>query len=158
MRVSFVVAMSENRVIGRDGSLPWHLPRDLKHFKELTLGKNILMGRKTFLSLTKPLPHRNNLVLTRDPSFSCNNVQVFHSKDEVLKQDFVELMVIGGQEIFSLFIEECTTIYLTVIHAHIDGDTYFPEIKGFTEIKRETFAPDERNPYAYSFCQLLRDP
>ncbi|HXW53721.1 MAG TPA: dihydrofolate reductase [Myxococcota bacterium] len=153
MKVSFVVAMSENRVIGKDGQLPWHLPNDLKRFRALTLGKHVLMGRRTFDSLKAPLSGRNNLVLSKKAQVSDPQVRVFRSKEEVLRSGIDELMVIGGEEIFRLFLPECQRIFLTLLHAQIVGDTYFPEFNGFHEVHRSFYAGDSRHSVNYSFLE-----
>lgn len=157
MRIIFVVAMSENRVIGANNQLLWHLPDDLKHFKALTVGKNIVMGRKTFLSLKRALPLRNNLVLSRDPSFSAPDVQVFHTKQDLLAAAYDELYVIGGEEIYRLFLPECHKIYLTLVHAIFAGDAYFPSITDFNETFREYHQADPRHKLAFSFIEYERN-
>lgn len=156
MNIIFIAAMSENRVLGREGKLPWHLPNDLRQFKKLTLGKNVLMGRKTYESLQRPLPNRNNYVLTKSGDGYPEQVGVFHSKAEVLTSNFNELFVIGGEEIFRLFLPDCQKIYLTLVHAVVAGDAYFPEFKGFIEINRENFESDEKHLYKYSFIEYMR--
>jgi dihydrofolate reductase len=156
MLISFVVAMSENRVIGKEGQVPWHLPKDLNHFKKLTVGKNILMGRKTFEAIGQALPHRHNFVLSRDDNFSANNIGVFHNKEEVLRSNFDELMIIGGEKIYQLFLPECQKIHLTLIHATIDGDTHFPNVLNFNELKRDLQDIDERHAYSYSFIEYIK--
>lgn len=156
MKITFIAAMSENRVIGIQGKLPWHLPNDLKHFKNLTLGKDILMGRKTLVSLKHPLPNRRNYVLTTDMDFSHPHVQVFHNKQEVLQSGISELFIIGGEEIFKLFMLECEKIYLTVVHAHLEGDAYFPEFAGFIEKSRQFHPNDAQHGYNYSFLEYIK--
>lgn len=157
MLISFVVAMSENRVIGRNGQLPWKLSNDLRRFKELTIGKNILMGRKTFESINKPLPNRNNFVLTRNDDFNRNDLVIFHSKEDVLKSNIKELIVIGGADIYELFLPECQRIYLTLVHTIIDGDIYFPHFFGFLEKSRQFYRHDEKHQYDYSFIEYERN-
>lgn len=156
MKISFIAAMSENRVIGDNGQLPWHLPNDLKHFKKLTLGNHILMGRKTFDSLKKPLPNRSNYVLTTNRDFKPDNVSIVHKKQEVLQLPIDELMIIGGEELFRLFMPECERIYLTLVHTVMRGDAYFPELEGFIEISRHNCPQDERHLYTYSFIEYVR--
>jgi dihydrofolate reductase len=162
MIVSLVVAMTRNRVIGRDNALPWRLPADLKHFKAITLGKPVLMGRKTFESIGKPLPGRTNIVLTRDPRWQAEGTVVVHSIDAALAQagDAPELAGIGGAEIFRLLIPMASRIYLTRIHADIPGDTLFPPLAAgeWTEVDSQTVAADERNPYDMTFVTLERAP
>jgi|SRR5579871_5342366 len=156
MKISFVVAMSENRVIGRRGGLPWHLPNDLKHFRALTLGKHVLMGRRTFDSIKKPLSDRHNLIMTRDEGWKHPDVSTFCSKQDILASGISELVVIGGAEIFMLFLPECQKIYLTLVHANIVGDTYFPQCDGFRETNRKLYPADEKHAFAYSFVECDR--
>lgn len=153
MEIIFVAAMSENGVIGQNGRLPWHLPNDFKHFKKLTRGQHILMGRKTFDSLGRALPERHNLVLTKDRTLCAPDIEVVHSKEEVVNRNYETLMVIGGEEIFRLFLPECTKMYLTLVHTTITGDAYFPPHTGFVETMRETHESDERHQYAYTFIE-----
>lgn len=154
--ISMVVAMSENRAIGFKGQLPWHLPKDLKHFKELTLGKTILMGRKTFDSLKKPLPGRTNLVMTTDPTFGHDGIQVVHGLEDLNTFKLDELFVIGGQDIYRLFLPKAEKIYLTLVHAVIPGDVFFPNLSGFLEIGRQYHPQDEKHQYAFSFIEYYR--
>jgi dihydrofolate reductase len=154
--------MARNHVIGRDNALPWRLPEDLKHFKRLTLGKPILMGRKTFESIGKPLPGRTNLVLTRDPAWQSQDVVVAHSVGEALQRagDAPEVAGIGGADIFQLLLPMATRIYLTRIDADIPGDTFFPPIdySQWVEIDSRRFSADDRNAYDMVFATLERVP
>jgi dihydrofolate reductase len=158
--LSFVVAIADNGVIGSGGSLPWHLPADLKHFKALTIGKPVLMGRKTFESIGKTLVERQNIVLTRDRRWRAPDVTVAHTLDEAIRraQSARELMVIGGAEIYRLCLPHCSRIYLTEVHGQFDGDTHFPELltAEWRECEREDHPADERHAYAYSFRTLER--
>lgn len=156
MKISMVVAMSENRAIGLQGRLPWHLPRDLKRFKELTMGKSILMGRKTFQSINKPLPGRQNLVLTTDATFAPSGVKVLHSLEEVMALKLEELFVIGGEDIYRLFLPKTSHIYLTLVHAEIKGDVHFPALVGFKEISREDHSADVKHQFSFSFIEYVR--
>ena len=135
MRVSLIVAMAENRVIGRDGDMPWHLPEDLKFFKKMTLGKPVIMGRKTYESIGRSLPKRPNIVITRDTNFSAQGVHVVGSVPEALELAHTfgetgadEIMVIGGGQIYAEALKFAQRVYLTEIHATIDGDTTFPDL------------------------------
>ncbi len=160
-RLTFVVAMAENRVIGRDGDLPWRLPADLAHFKRLTVGKHVVMGRKVYASIGKPLPDRINVVLTRNPEFQAPGCVVVHSPEEALAAagDASEIMIIGGEDIYRLYLPQADRVELTVVHADIGGDTFFPELPGeWTETARRERAADERNPHALSFLTLDRVP
>ena len=157
--LSLLVAASANDVIGRDNALPWHLPEDLKHFKALTLGKPILMGRKTFESIGQPLPGRRSLVLTRS-DWSRPGVTVVRSLQEALDltRDAQELVVIGGAEVFSLAIPRAQRLYLTRVHARITGDTYLPPLGGgWREIERKEHPSDARHAYALTFSTLERE-
>ncbi len=160
--VSLVVAMARNHVIGRDNALPWRLPEDLKHFKAVTWGKPILMGRKTFESIGKPLPGRANLVLTRDTDWMAAGVLAVHSLDEALEraESAPELACIGGAEVFQLLMPLATRIYLTRIDADIAGDTVFPRIdhSQWAELRSREFAADERNAFDMTFITLERVP
>ncbi len=162
MRISLVVAMTRNRIIGRDNALPWRLPEDLKHFKSTTLGKPVLMGRKTFDSIGKPLPGRTNLVLTRDAGWKADGVIVVHSIDEALSRagDAAEVAGIGGAEVFTLLLPRATRIYLTRIDADIAGDTVFPvlEPSQWREVSCRRFPADERNAHDMTFVTLERVP
>lgn len=150
--------MARNNVIGRDNGLPWRLPEDLEHFKTVTMGKPVLMGRKTHESIGKPLPGRTNLVLTRDPGWRAEGVVVVHSIAEALQGD--EVAGIGGAEIFRLLIPLAARIYLTRIEADIPGDTVFPPLdySQWVETDSRRFAADERNAYDMTFVTLERAP
>lgn len=160
--LSLVVAASDNGVIGRDGDLPWKLPADLQHFKRLTIGKTILMGRKTWQSLGRPLPQRDNWVVTRDTGLDAPGARVFESLDHAYAaaehEKIAELMVIGGAQIYAQTLPLASTLYLTRVHAQVDGDTRLPEYDAaeFTETAREDHAADERHAHAYSFITLQR--
>ena len=160
MLVSLAVAMSENRVIGRDNNLPWHLPADLGHFKALTLGKPIIMGRKTYESIGRPLPGRQNIVLTRDSTFQAPGCDLCASLEEALQLagDAPEVVIIGGGALYEAVLEMAHRIYLTEVHADIQGDTWFPELdpSDWTEVSRNRHAADERNSLDYSFVILER--
>jgi dihydrofolate reductase len=157
--ISFVVAVAENGVIGRDNALPWHLPGDLKHFKEVTLGKPVLMGRKTWDSIGRPLPGRHNIIVSRQPNLTIEGCTVVATLDQGLDltRALSETMVIGGAEIFRLLLPRADRIYLTRVHAHVPGDIYLPDLgSGWMERSREYHARDERNEHAYSFVLLER--
>jgi dihydrofolate reductase len=158
--VSLLAAVADNGVIGRDNRLPWHLPDDLKRFKSLTMGKPILMGRKTFEAIGRPLPGRTNLVLTRSREWSSPGIVVVHSVAEALERaaDAAELFVVGGAEIYRLALPYAQRIYLTRVHAAVAGDTVFPVVaeKEWHESEREEHPPDARHAFAMSFCVLQR--
>ena len=156
MIVSLIVAVGDRDEIGKDGVMPWHLPADLKHFKATTLGKPVLMGRKTLAAIGRPLPERRNLVLTRDAAFRAPSCETVHTLDEALKlvAPAPELMVIGGGEVYRLAWDRADRIYLTRIHAVVDGaDTFFPVLdpQGWKETSRDDHRADAKNPYDYSF-------
>ncbi len=159
--VEFVVAVAENDVIGRDSGLPWRLSADLRHFKAITLGHSVLMGRKTFDSIGKALPGRQNLVLTRSADFAASGCIGVHSLDEALAaaQPGGPLMVIGGAEVFRLSLALARRIHLTIVHTVIaDGDACFDGWRGpeWREVSRERHEADDRNSYAYSFVTLMK--
>ena len=160
MKLSLVVAMAANGVIGRDNRLPWHLPADLKHFKQLTTGKPILMGRKTWESIGRPLPERTNIVITRDTDYTAADCVVVHSVDAALRaaEHHDEVMIIGGSELYRQLLPQVSTIYLTRVHADIEGDAFFPELDygEWREVERVDCEPDEKNAYPYSFITLER--
>jgi dihydrofolate reductase len=161
-RVTLVVAVAENGVIGREGGLPWRLPADLQRFKALTLGKPVLMGRRTFESIGRALPGRHNIVLTRRRSdvAPLPGVTVVHDWEAALAAagDAAEIMVIGGAEIYAMALPHADRIELTRVHATIDGDTHFPAIDAERWVTRhgETHAADERHPHAMTFLTLER--
>jgi dihydrofolate reductase len=157
--ISLVVAMDEGGLIGRDGTLPWRLPEDLKHFRRLTLGKTMLMGRKTWDSLGKPLDGRQNWVLSRDPAFHPPGSRVFGQLEPALAAaGGDELMVIGGAELFRVTLPLAQRIHLTRVHARLDGDTWFPlaELSAFRETSRVDHPADARHAFPYSFITLER--
>lgn len=158
--LSLVVAMTRDGVIGRDNAMPWHLPDDLKHFKALTMGKPMLMGRKTFEAIGKPLPGRTTLVLTRDPAWQAPGVTVVHSLDDAFQVigSVPELCVVGGAEIYKLTLPIAQRIHLTRIHASIPGDTVFPAIdmSQWRETARIEHPADQRHACAMTFATLER--
>jgi dihydrofolate reductase len=157
-KIVLVVAMDQNRAIGRGGALPWHLPDDLKRFKALTLGKTVLMGRKTYQSIGRPLPKRRNVVLTRDSNFGAEGVKVVHSLADALQLDD-EIMVIGGGEIYTLFLPLATDMYLTLVDTVVpDPDAFFPAWNraDWLETGREFHPADERHAFAFSYVDLKR--
>lgn len=132
MHISLIAAMTKEGVIGKNNTLPWHIPEDLKYFRSQTLGKPVIMGRKTFLSMnSKPLPNRQNIILTHDLAFKTDGCIVVHSKEEALKAVQVsceEVMIIGGSQIYQEFLSVATRLYISRIHESYSGDTYFPKI------------------------------
>lgn len=160
MIISFVVAMDRNRLIGSGNTLPWHLPADLKHFKNVTLGKPIIMGRRTHESIGRPLPGRQNIVVTRNPEYQAEGCDVVNSFEAALTaaQDAEEVMVIGGSHLFAYALDQTDRIYLTVIEHDFEGDVWLPEWddNAWREVSREHHDPDEKNPCPYRFVVLER--
>ncbi len=160
MKISLILAMGRNRAIGRDNQLPWHLPADLAHFKATTMGKPILMGRKTWESIGKALPGRLNIVLTGQAGYQADGATVVHSIDDAISlcESADELMVIGGAGVYQAFLPRARKIYLTLIDEDFDGDTFFPELdeQKWREESREDHLADEKNPYDYSFRVLRK--
>ncbi|GGF23536.1 dihydrofolate reductase [Hymenobacter cavernae] len=159
--IAFVVAVAENGVIGRDNQLIWHLPADLRHFKELTLGHPIIMGRRTFESIGRPLPKRTNIVVTRHLGWQAEGCIAAYSVPtalELAQQTDEQVFVIGGAEIYRQALSAADTIYLTEVHHSFEGDAVFPEINHseWRETTRERHEPDEKHAYAYSFVTLQR--
>lgn len=164
MKLSLVWAMAQNRVIGRNNSLPWHLPEDLKYFKRITMGKPVIMGRKTFESIGRPLPGRTNIVITRNPDWAFEGVRTVHSLDAARQlcnsigviDGVDEAMVIGGAEIYRQALPMADRLYLTEVHAEVEGDTTFPDFdrRAWVEVSRADFEALGPNPYNYSFLVL----
>lgn len=165
-RLVLVAAVADNGVIGRDGALPWHLPHELRRFKALTLGKPVLMGRRTFESIGRPLPGRVSIVLTRDPAFRPDGVRVAASLDEALKiaadeaerLEANEISVIGGSALYAETLPHADRLYLTEVHASPPGSTHFPAFdrSAWREISREGPLQPPGEPHSYSFVVLDR--
>jgi dihydrofolate reductase len=158
--VSLIVAMAQNGVIGRDNALPWRLPEVLKRFKAFTLGKTILMGRKTYESIGRPLPGRANLVLTRDRNWIAAGVIVVHSVEQALTQagPGKELVAIGGAEIYRLVLPFARRIYLTHVHADVPGDTFFPDFDStqWADVECRMHPADDQHAFPLTFVTLER--
>ncbi len=159
-RLSLIVAMDENGLIGRDNDLPWRLPNDLRYFKQTTMGKPIVMGRKSYESIGKPLAGRQNIVLTRDPDWQAQGCTVVTGLDAAVQAaaDAGEVMVIGGAQVYEQALPLAQRIYLTRIHARFEGDTWFPALPAdqWREVSRQDHAADERNAWPHSFLVLER--
>ncbi len=157
--ISLIVAMANNRVIGKDNQMPWHLPADLAHFKAVTMGKPIIMGRKTYESIGRPLPGRKNIILSSNPDYRVEGCQSVSSFEEALAlvENVEEVMVIGGGYLYSQTISQADRLYLTFIDLDIDGDTQFPEFGhlNLQETKREKHIKNEKNPYDYQFVDFI---
>lgn len=166
MLVSLIAAVADNGVIGRDNKLPWHLPGDLKYFKATTLGKPVIMGRKTWESLGRPLPGRTNIVITRQSGYAPAGAKVTASLDEALAlaaqvaliDGVDECVVIGGAEIYAQALPRCDRLYLTEVRAQVAGDAFFPAFdrRNWRETKREDFRAEGPNPYDYGFVVYER--
>jgi dihydrofolate reductase len=160
MTVTIVVAISENHVIGKDNKLLWHLPNDLKHFKEITTGHTVIMGRKTYESVGKPLPRRRNIIITRQ-DIKIEGCEVVNSIEAALAlcKAEQEVFIVGGAEIYKLSLHLTDRIYLTIVHKEFEGDSFFPEIdkKVWKEVSREDHQPDAKNSLPYSFITLERE-
>jgi dihydrofolate reductase len=155
--ISLIVAMGRNRVIGRDGRLPWRMPADMRRFRDVTMGKAILMGRVTYESIGHPLDGRHNIVLTRNQDYRVPGCTVVCSVEEALTAAGEgEILVIGGAKIYERMLPEADRIYLTLIDAEFEGDRYFPELRSdsWSEISLEINPADERNPHNYAFLVL----
>lgn len=162
MKISLIVAMAENRVIGVDNRMPWHLSADLKRFRKITSGNPIMMGRKTHESIGRPLPDRMNIVLTRDSSYQAQGCIVVHNPKEAMRaaDEAAELMVIGGAGLYREFLPLADRIYLTLIYRAFDGDTFFPTIDWteWREVAREEVEQDEQTGLSYAFIDYERNP
>ncbi|MGH2471098.1 MAG: dihydrofolate reductase [Candidatus Limnocylindria bacterium] len=158
-RISFVLAFDRNKVIGKDGGLPWRLPDDMRHVREVTTGKPLIMGRRTYASIGRPLPKRTNIVLTRDPAFHPEGVLVARTPDEALALagDVPEVIVFGGAEVFRQFLPRADRIYLTQVDADVGGDTYFDfDGTDWLVVENTPHPADERHPYPFNFLTLDR--
>ncbi|MBZ2189183.1 dihydrofolate reductase [Alcanivorax sp. JB21] len=166
MQLALMVARAANGCIGRDNKLPWYLPNDLKYFKQVTLGKPIVMGRKTWESLKGPLPGRTNIVITRQAGYQAQGARVVSTLDEALTlaghvgliDGADEAIVIGGAEIYALALPQINRMYVTEVHADVGGDAFFPEVdmSQWQEAGREDFSAQPPNPYDYSFVVYQR--
>ncbi len=158
MHIAAIVAMSENRVIGRHNQIPWRLPADLRHFKQVTMGKPILMGRKTYESLGRALPGRSNIVITRETHFHAPGCLIVNSIETALEAANYseEVFVIGGAQLYQQMLPRTQRLYLTIVHHVFEGDTYFPELNKheWREIERTDYKADAENIYSYSFITL----
>lgn len=163
MRISMIAAMAKDRVIGKDNQMPWHLPADLKHFKQVTLGKPVVMGRKTFESIGRPLPGRLNIVISRAENFKPEGVTVVMSPEQAVAVAQAsatdELMIIGGGAIYRHFLAQCHRLYITDIDLDVEGDTTFPDfyaVADWREVAVEQVSPDESNAHGMTFRTLER--
>ena len=165
MKIALIAALDRNRVIGKNNDLPWRLPDDMKFFMETTMGHPVIMGRRNFDSIPpkyRPLPGRTNIVLTRKDDFQAPGVVVAHDPEEALskarEKESEEIFIIGGAEVYALFINEANRLYLTEIDATVSGDTFFPnfDLKEWKEISRKPHPADERHAYSFDFVVYER--
>ncbi|MEI6269044.1 MAG: dihydrofolate reductase [Methylococcaceae bacterium] len=159
MKISLIVAMASNRVIGLDNKMPWHLSADLKKFKSITMGSPILMGRKTYESIGRPLPGRTNMIISRNLDYQQEGCLVFNDLKTAFKkadENTDEIFIIGGSDLYKAILPMADTIYLTLINRDFEGDTFFPEIdlNEWSEVTREDIKDDPDTPFSYSFLKL----
>jgi dihydrofolate reductase len=155
--VKIIVATSKNKVIGDSNSLIWHLPADLKRFKEITTGNTIVMGRKTYESIGKPLPNRRNIIITRDFNYEAEGCEIVNSLEEALMISNNNCFIIGGGEIYKQSMGIADKLYLTLVHEDFEGDTTFPEIGSeWKMVTSQDFEPDEKNKHKYSFIEYMK--
>lgn len=155
--IKIIAAMSKNRVIGDSNSLIWSLPNDLKRFKQLTTGQTVIMGRKTYESIGRPLPNRRNIIITRDINYEAIGCEIVNSLEEALLLSGEDVFIIGGGEIYKQSLPIADKIYLTLVQEDFNGDTSFPELgDDWVKISREDHEVDEKNPHKYSFIEYER--
>ncbi|MCG9729807.1 type 3 dihydrofolate reductase [Shewanella sp. Isolate13] len=158
MKIAMIAAMANNRVIGKDNQMPWHLPEDLRHFKAMTLGKPVVMGRKTYESIGRPLPGRHNIVISRQEDLVIEGVTRVSSFDEakIAAGDCEELVVMGGGQLYEMLLPQADILYLTEIALTVDGDTYFPQWDdgSWQEVSRDVAKNDKG--VEYSFIKLVK--
>jgi dihydrofolate reductase len=159
VKISMIAAMAKNRVIGQDNDMPWHLPADLQHFKAVTMNKPVIMGRKTFESIGRPLPGRRNIVISRNTDYTAVGVDVVTSPEAAISLlcESDEVMVIGGGNVYQQFLKSADTLYLTFIDLDVAGDTQFPDYEQSAnwQVVEELYnQPDDKNIYGYKFVTL----
>lgn len=153
--ISIIVATSKNRVIGMNNKIPWHLPLDFKYFKEKTSGSSIIMGRKTFDSIGKPLPNRDNIIITRNKDLKIDGCIIVNSLEDAIKvAKSEEIFIIGGSEIYNTSLSIADKIYLTLVHDTFEGDAFFPELSAeWIKVNRKDNPIDDKHKYKYSFIE-----
>ncbi len=161
--ISMIAAMAKNRVIGLDNNMPWHLPGDLQHFKQVTTGKPVIMGRKTFESIGRPLPGRRNIVITRNAQYQATGIEVVTTPEAALElvADVEEVMIIGGGNIYQQFLAQADRLYLTFIDLEVAGDTQFPDyeqVANWHVVDEMLIAADDNNQYSHKFVTLYKTP
>jgi len=162
MKISMIVAMAHNRVIGLDNQMPWHLPADLQHFKKVTTGKPVIMGRKTFESIGRPLPGRRNIIITRNSEYTAQGIEVVTTPDAALElvTTAEEVMIIGGGNIYEQFLPKAERLYLTFIDLDVKGDTQFPDynkVANWYVKEEQENHPDDKNLSSYKFVTLYKE-
>ncbi len=161
MRISIIVAMASNRAIGLNNQMPWHLSTDLKKFKAITMGSPILMGRKTYESIGRPLPGRQNIIISRNPKYQLEGCLVFNDVEKAIEacQHYDEIFIIGGASFYEIMLSKADALYLTLINKEFEGDTFFPVInkEEWKEVSREDINEDKSVDFSYSFIKLLRN-
>lgn len=169
MEISLIAAMADNRVIGNEGDMPWHLPGELQYFKELTMGKPIIMGRNTFASIGRPLPGRHNIVITSKPELLPEGVTTANNPEQAIAAaeamaavngtELHEIMIIGGGQVYEAFLPRATRLYLTHIDLNVEGDTYFPEFHAdeWQQTLLREHKADEKNPLSFRGYMYERD-
>jgi dihydrofolate reductase len=160
-KISIIVAMAKNRVIGKDNDMPWHLPADLQHFRQKTLDKPIIMGRKTYESIGRPLPKRHNIIISRNVDYKVDGCDVVSSLDKAVEVagEVEEIFIIGGGFLYNQTIDQADRLYLTFIDLDVEGDTLLPEYEHLSlkKISSEHHQKDEKNPYDYEFAEFVID-
>ncbi|MBW5291237.1 MAG: Dihydrofolate reductase [Candidatus Ruthia sp. Asou_11_S2] len=160
MKLSIIVAMDDNQLIGKNNALPWHLPADLAYFKKTTTGKAVLMGRKTYDSIGRPLPNRRNIIVNRNTKFKADGCEVVGSINAALSlaNGDNELMIMGGASFYEQMVNKVDRLYITEVKGKFEGDAYFPEFDRtqFSELSRDSHQADEKNLHAYDFVILDR--
>jgi len=161
MIISMIAAMANNRVIGLDNQMPWHLPADLQHFKKVTTGKPVIMGRKTFESIGRPLPGRRNIIITRNSEYTAQGIETVTTPEAALKLvcDVEEVMIIGGGNVYEQFLPKADRLYLTFIDLDVKGDTQFPDynkVANWNVKEEQENLPDEKNKSSYKFVTLYK--
>lgn len=154
-----IAAMANNRIIGQDNKMPWHLPADLQHFKRVTMSKPVIMGRKTFESIGRPLPGRKNIIISRNAQYSSEGIEVVTSPESALSlvKGSEEVMIIGGGNIYQQFLARANTLYLTFIELDVEGDTQFPDyekVANWQLVDEQVNEPDDKNLHGYKFVTL----
>ena len=159
MKIALIAALTPQRVIGKNNQLPWHLPNDLKRFHRLTQNKTVIMGRKTYESIGHALPHRQNIIVTRNKNYNAPACEIVSSLEEAIKKSHAEeIMIIGGESLYQQALPLADTLYLTYVETNCCGDTWFPKfsLSDWDKIESESFPADEKHPYAYTFVTLKR--